>query len=39
MAGLQNQLPQKQTKKISTAQQGSEHDNMIKKRRMQLSTR
>ena len=34
MAGLQNQLPYKQTnKKLSASQLGSEHDNMNKKRR------
>ena len=38
MAGLQNQLLQKQTKrKISTVQLGSEHDNRMNKRRRQPS--
>ena len=39
MAELQNRLSKKQTnKKISAAQLGSEHDNMMKERRRQPST-
>ena len=38
MTGLQNRLPQKQTNKISAAQQGSEHDNTMEEKRRQPST-
>ena len=39
MAGLNNQLPKKQTnKKTSTAQARCEHDNMMNERRMQPRT-
>ena len=38
MAGLQNRLPLKQTKKVSVARQGSKYDNTMNERWRQPST-